>query len=65
MREISGICIYNFLFMIGEYTDDGNFKFYQQRVQKWKEKETRFTSEVHTLEGGFKLPKFIWDSLYK
>jgi hypothetical protein len=46
-------------------TDDGNVKYYQQRVQQWKENETRFTNEVYTMDGGFKLPMHIWDNLYK
>ncbi|CAG7723285.1 unnamed protein product [Allacma fusca] len=44
--------------------DDGDYKFYQQRVQNWKENETRFTGGVQTLSDGFKLPKHIWESLY-
>lgn len=45
-------------------TDDGDFKYYQQRVQQWKEQETRFTGEFKQFDGGFKIPIHLWDSLY-
>ncbi len=45
-------------------TDDGDFKYYQTRVQQWKEQETRFTGEFQKFDGGFKLPIHLWESLY-
>lgn len=44
--------------------DDGDYKFYLNRVQQWKESETRITGEFHTFDGGFKIPMHLWESLY-
>ncbi|ODM94276.1 DNA excision repair protein ERCC-6 [Orchesella cincta] len=46
-------------------TDDGNYKYYLKRVESWKQSETRLTGKMHSFEGGFKLPSYLWDSLYK
>lgn len=46
-------------------TDDGSYKYYLRRVDEWKNKETRLTGKMHTFDDGFKMPSYLWDSLYK
>ncbi|CAL8141407.1 unnamed protein product [Orchesella dallaii] len=45
--------------------DDGDYKYYLQRVKNWKKSERRVTGKMHSFDGGFKMPSYLWDSLYK
>lgn len=49
----------------GRVIDDGNVNDYQERLAKWKATcGPREEIPCHELEGGYRIPLSVWDSLY-